>query len=119
MKIIIPISVGELLDKISILQIKSQHTDNPYVLNELQDLIKIAQENQVYVSEDVEHLLEINKKLWDIENELRVFEQRHIFDEDFITAARLVYTYNDQRANIKKELNQKYNSDYQEVKHYV
>lgn len=119
MKITIPISVGELLDKISILQIKSQYTDNSYVSKELQDLVETAKENQVYDSEGLERLLEINKKLWDIENELRVFEQRYIFDEDFIVAARLVYTYNDQRANIKKELNQKYNSDYQEVKCYA
>lgn len=118
MKIIIPISIGELLDKISILQIKSQYTNNPYVLKELQDLIKIAKENKVNDSEYLECLLEVNKKLWNIENELRTFEQEHIFNDDFVSAARLVYTYNDKRATIKKEINQKYDSDYQEVKLY-
>jgi len=119
MKIIIPISVGELLDKISILSIKSQHTDNSYVTQELQDLIKIAQEHQVYNASYVSQLLSINRKLWKIEDDLRSFEQQHIFNEDFITLARLVYTYNDQRAFIKKSINEEYKSQYQEVKCYV
>jgi len=116
MKIIIPISVGELLDKISILSIKSQHTDNSYVTQELQDLIKIAQENQVYNTSHVSQLLSINRKLWKVEDDLRVFEQHHIFNEDFITFARLVYTYNDQRAKIKSAINEEYKSQYREVK---
>jgi hypothetical protein len=119
MKITIPISVGELLDKISILSIKSQHTDNTYVTQELQDLIKIAQEHQVYNTSYVSQLLSINLKLWKIEDDLRDFEQQHIFNDDFITLARLVYTYNDQRAKIKKTINEEYNSTYQEVKCYV
>jgi hypothetical protein len=116
MKIIIPISVGELLDKISILSIKSQHTNNEYVTKELQDLIKIAQEHQVYDSSYISQLLSINLKLWKIEDDLRIFEQQHIFNEDFISLARLVYTYNDQRAKVKKNINEEYKSQYQEVK---
>lgn len=118
MKIIVPISVGELLDKISILQIKSQHTDSSYVLKELEDLTKIAKENQIYSQEDLSKLLDINTKLWNIEDELRKFEDKHIFDDDFIYYARLVYTYNDQRAEIKRQINQKTGSIYQEVKLY-
>jgi hypothetical protein len=112
----IPISVGELLDKISILSIKSQHTNNEYVKKELQDLIKIAQEHQVYSPKHITELLSINRKLWKIENDLRVFEQQHIFNDDFITLARLVYTYNDQRAKIKRTINEEYKSQYREVK---
>ena len=115
----IPISVGELLDKISILSIKSQHTNNSYVTQELQDLIKIAQKHQVYSQKHITELLQINRKLWKIEDDLRVFEQKHIFNEDFISLARLVYTYNDRRALIKKSINEKYKSAYQEVKCYV
>jgi predicted nucleic acid-binding protein len=69
MIITIPISVGELLDKISILSIKSQHTNNEYVKKELQDLIKIAHEHQVYDASYVPQLLTINRKLWKIEKE--------------------------------------------------
>jgi len=119
LKITIPISVGELLDKISILSIKSQYTTSEYVKKELQELIQIARENNVYDEEYISQLLQVNQKLWKIEDDLRIFENKHIFDEDFIYLARLVYTYNDQRANIKKEINERYNSTYQEVKCYV
>ena len=119
MKILIPISVGELLDKISILKIKSQHIDNFYVTLELQDLIQIAKDYNVYDEEEIHRLLEVNSKLWEIENELRISENKFVFEDEFIRNARLVYITNDQRASIKKEVNQKYNSQYQEVKCYV
>jgi hypothetical protein len=112
----IPISVGELLDKISILSIKSQHTTNEYVTKELQDLIKIAQEHQVYDASYVSQLLQVNRKLWKIEDDLRVLEKSQDFDTTFIDLARSVYITNDQRAFIKKEINEKYKSSYQEVK---
>jgi hypothetical protein len=112
----IPISIGELLDKISILSIKSQHIDNYYVRKELRDLIKIAQEHQVYDAPYVSHLLTINRKLWKIEDDLRVLEKSQTFHQEFIELARSVYITNDQRAFIKKEINEKYNSSYKEVK---
>lgn len=119
MKITIPISVGELLDKISILSIKLQHTNNSYVSKELQDLIKIAQEHKVYDAAYISKLLQVNRKLWKIEDDLRVFERTKNFNQNFIGLARSVYIVNDERANIKKEINKKYNSQYQEVKCYV
>ena len=112
----IPISVGELLDKISILSIKSQYTDNSYVTKELQDLISIAQEHQVYDAPYVSQLLSINRKLWKIEDDLRVLEKSQTFHQEFIKLARSVYITNDQRSLIKKEINEKYNSSYKEVK---
>lgn len=112
----IPISVGELLDKISILSIKSQYTDNSYVTKELQDLIKIAKEHQVYDALYVSQLLSVNRKLWKIEDDLRVLEKSQDFGETFIELARSVYITNDQRAFIKKEINEKYKSSYQEIK---
>ena len=114
----IPISVGELLDKISILSIKSQYTDNSYVTKELQDLIKIAQEHKVYDVPYVSQLLSINHKLWKIEDDLRVLEKSQDFNETFIDLARSVYITNDLRASIKKEINEKYKSSYKEVKTY-
>jgi len=114
----IPISTGELLDKISILSIKSQHTSNSYVHKELQDLIKIAKKHQVYDASYISQLLQINRKLWKIEDDLRVLEKSQSFNQDFIELARSVYITNDRRAFIKKEINIKYNSTYQEVKLY-
>ena len=124
MKITIPVSVGELLDKISILQIKSQFTDNPYVVKEKEHLIQIAKENEVYNHDFLNQLLEANKKLWDIEDKLRLIEKQQTDDrvfvfEDFIPLARSVYITNDIRAKIKKEINEKYKSEYREVKCYV
>ena len=112
----IPISVGELLDKISILSIKSQYTTSEYVTKELQDLIAIAKEHQVYDAPYVSQLLSINRKLWKIEDDLRVLEKLQDFSATFIELARSVYITNDQRASIKKEINEKYKSTYQEVK---
>ena len=112
----IPISVGELLDKISILSIKSQYTNNQYVLKELQDLIEIAKEHQVYDDFYFTKLLSINHKLWKIEDDLRVLEKEQRFGEEFIELARSVYITNDLRASIKKEINEETQSTYQEIK---
>jgi hypothetical protein len=112
----IPISIGELLDKISILSIKSQYTTNQYVSKELQDLTSIAKEHQVYDAPYVSQLLSVNRKLWKIEDDLRVLEKSQTFNQDFIDLARSVYITNDLRASIKKQINEKYKSLYQEIK---
>ena len=112
----IPISIGELLDKISILSIKSQHTTNQYVSKELHDLISIAKKHQVYDDFYLAKLLSTNQKLWKIEDDLRVLEKSQDFGEEFIELARSVYKTNDLRASIKKEINEKYKSSYQEIK---
>jgi hypothetical protein len=114
----VPISIGELLDKISILSIKSQYTTSEYVTKELQDLIAIAKKHQVYDASYVSQLLSINRKLWKIEDDLRVLEKSQDFNETFIELARSVYITNDQRASIKKQINKKYKSSYQEIKLY-
>ena len=117
-EIITPISTGELLDKISILSIKSQYTNNQYVLKELQDLIQIAKESQVYNDSYLTKLFQVNQRLWKIEDDLRVLEKEQRFDQDFIELARSVYKTNDLRAQIKKEINEETQSIYQEIKLY-
>jgi len=112
----IPISIGELLDKITILQIKAEKTDNQFVHKELKDLLEIANLNNVYSEEYINQLKEINSKLWVVEDELRELESQQRFDDHFVQLARLVYITNDRRSFIKKEINKKYNSTYQEVK---
>lgn len=118
MRIDIPVSVGELLDKISILQIKSQYTNNEYVRKELNHLIEIATNNNVFNYNDLQSLLDVNKKLWVIEDKLRVLEKEQRFDNEFVELARSVYITNDERAKIKKEINDRLNSEYKEIKLY-
>ena len=118
MKITIPIPVGELLDKITILQIKSKHTDDEYVHKELEDLTKIAQEFDVYKESYLNELLIVNSLLWDIEDSLRELERLWKFNDDFISLARQVYITNDKRAEIKRRINEETNSNYKEIKLY-
>jgi len=106
------ISNGEILDKISILTLKTKHISdqnklhNVYrELSELQDLmIQIIESNPNIISL-YNNLVSINSSLWDIENNLRLKEKQQTFDREFIELARSVYKNNDQRAKIKKDIN--------------
>ncbi len=118
MKIAIPVSVGELLDKISILEIKSMFTNNEYVTKELKDLNKIKDTLSQFTLDYMNELREVNLKLWKIEDELRELERKQNFGERFVELARSVYITNDKRSNIKKKINEETNSDYKEIKFY-
>ena len=125
-KIIIEVSIGELLDKISILEIKLQKIKNPEKLrfikdeysilkNQLKKKIKSSGElNELYKS-----LKEINSKLWVIEDEKRLCEKEKEFDEKFIKLSREVHFLNDDRAKIKLEINNLTNSKIKEIKEYT
>lgn len=115
---LVPISIGELLDKITILQIKSNHTDNEYVKKELQDLIQIAKDLEVYESSYLDLLFAVNGVLWDVEDKIREFEKEQRFDDEFIKLARKVYVTNDERARIKRKINEETDSHYKEIKLY-
>jgi hypothetical protein len=118
MKITIPISVGELIDKITILQIKSNYINNEYVNKELKELKEIA--NTInYNSADESLLYGINRELWDVEDALRQKEKKQDFGYDFISLARSVYYLNDKRASIKRKINEETGSKYQEIKCYT
>jgi len=118
MEINIPISVGELLDKITILEIKSQYTTNEYVSKELRELNQTKSTLTQYTLEYINELKEVNQKLWKIEDKLREKEKLQEFDEEFIELARSVYINNDLRAAIKKKINKETQSTYQEIKLY-
>jgi predicted nucleic acid-binding Zn-ribbon protein len=118
MKIIIPVSVGELLDKITILEIKSMFTDDEYIKKELNELNQIKSTITQYILEYEVKLKKINEKLWKIEDKLRKLEEEQRFDEEFIELARSVYITNDERAKIKREINQLTHSDFREIKIY-
>jgi septal ring factor EnvC (AmiA/AmiB activator) len=118
MKIEIPVSVGELVDKITILEIKSLFTDDEYVQKELQELNLIKSTITQYTLEYEVKLKQVNQKLWKIEDKLRKLEKEQRFDEEFIELARSVYITNDERAGIKKQINELTNSNYKEIKLY-
>ena len=118
MKIEIPVSVGELLDKITILEIKSKFTNDEYVIKELNELNMIRDTITSYTMDHINQLREVNKKLWDIEDKLRILEKEKRFDQEFIELARNVYIINDERARIKRDINETVNSEYKEIKLY-
>lgn len=118
MQVNIPVSVGELLDKISILEIKSLLCYSEYVKIELEELNKIKDTITSYTQEHMNQLREVNQKLWKIEDRLRVLEKEQRFDNEFVELARSVYKTNDKRAEIKRKINEETNSTYKEIKIY-
>lgn len=118
MKIEVPVSVGELIDKITILEIKSMFSDSEYIQRELNELKQIKSTITQYTLECVNELREVNQKLWKIEDRLREKEKLQEFDEEFIELARSVYITNDERARIKQQINEKTGSQYKEIKLY-
>ena len=120
--ILAPISIGELIDKITILEIKQIYMTGIKLKNinkEMKLLKNILQDKNLEINIDlIKNLKKINKTLWEIEDNIRIKESKQEFDEEFIKLARSVYIENDERASIKKEINQKYNSDLVEEKSY-
>ena len=120
--ILAPISIGELIDKITILHIKKDNmtgVKKENVENELQLLNYILENENLAIDINlVNSLKDVNNCLWEIEDKLRQKENKQKFDNEFIQLARSVYKENDRRAAIKKEINQKYNSGLIEEKSY-
>ena len=120
--ILAPVSLGELIDKITILEIKKEKIDSSKlnnVLKELNYLNIVLKDINVNIDQSlIKKLKKINRVLWDIEDEIRNKEFLKKFDESFIKLARLVYLENDKRSSIKHEINSKYNSSIVEEKSY-
>ena len=120
--ILAPISLGELIDKITILQIKTQHlrgTALENVKKELEALETTLNDLQLNIDPTlIQRLKEVNQDLWHIEDDIREQERLKSFGETFIRLARSVYQQNDQRAAIKKEINTTYGSAFVEEKSY-
>jgi dsDNA-specific endonuclease/ATPase MutS2 len=120
-----PISVGELIDKVTILEIKQQRISNPdklqHINNELQQLMVIINDCNLLTTEVhklKEQLKTINETLWVIEDDIRACEKAKDFTETFVKLARSVYFTNDKRADVKRQINVLTNSDIHEVKSY-
>ena len=120
----IEVSHGEIVDKLTILQIKKENIIDPSKLDNIMkeyDYLLSVVENDLSIStESPEYLelLSINKELWIIEDDIRDKERIKEFDDDFIKLARAVYYTNDVRAKIKKEINLKHSSGFVEEKSY-
>ena len=119
---LIPVSIGELYDKYSILEIKHERikdlTKLEFVKREMDYLKPFIDE---YRLEETlrEQLKSINEKLWDIEDRIRVKESLQEFDQEFISVARSVYKTNDERNVVKNQINEIFKSDIKDIKSYV
>ena len=121
----IPVSVGELIDKLSILNIKqtmiSDNSKLEFINKEFELLYNFSSSylNDEKLLDLYHQLVNVNTTLWKIEDELRIIESQKIFDNKFIELSRLVYKNNDIRFTIKNTINQLTNSEIQEQKDYV
>ena len=119
-----PVSLGELVDKISILHIKNKNIKDDEKLKLIREELKLLtitldghlKKNDI--QEFLDALIKINSELWVIEDEIRDCERSKKFDEKFISLARSVYITNDKRSEIKLDINKKFGSEIVEVKSY-
>jgi hypothetical protein len=124
MQVEIPVSIGELVDKITILKIKQSQIKDPYKIANVELELELLTAKLESLNLDprvceLEHsLLIVNRILWDIENSKREHEHCQKFDSEFIDLARNVYKYNDRRAEIKREINLLVGSKIVEEKSY-
>ena len=119
-----PVSLGELVDKISILHIKNNNIKDEEKLKLIREELELLNQtlNKHIKNNDIqnylESLIEINSKLWVIEDDIRDCERKKKFDQTFIDLARSVYFTNDKRSEVKLEINKKFGSKIIEVKSY-
>ena len=124
MIISMPVSLGELVDKISILHIKNNNIKDDEKLKLIREELKLLNSTlddhikKNDIQDFLDSLIEINSKLWVIEDDIRDCERNKKFDESFISLARSVYITNDKRSEIKLEINKKFGSKIVEVKSY-
>ena len=120
----IDISIGELVDKVSILSIKSRKIQEKNKLQNIHNELELLAEKMraagiTLQSPEYRQLEEINQALWDIEDRIRVKEAEKAFDQEFIQLARSVYFRNDERAAVKRKINITYGSELVEEKSYA
>ena len=125
-KILVEVSVGELLDKISILEIKKEKISNPENLkfiNSEYEILKEQFNKNIKIDDKLNDMFktlkEINAKLWVIEDKKRMCEKKSDFGEDFVKLSRDVHFLNDERAKIKLEINNLTGSKIKEIKEYT
>ena len=122
-KCFVEISIGELFDKVSILEIKKNKISQEEKLEFInKELLELYESNNILHDKTYDELYiklkEINEKLWIIEDNIREKESKKCFDDEFIELARNVYKTNDKRSLVKLDINKKSNSSFREVKSY-
>jgi hypothetical protein len=121
----IPVSIGEMIDKLSILQVKKNKvkdkTKLEFIDKEFELLYNFSSEylNNSETELIYHQLVSVNTNLWEIEDELRIMEKEKNFGDDFVSSARKVYFTNDERFRLKNEINLMTESEIREVKEYV
>jgi hypothetical protein len=121
---ILSVSIGEAIDKYTILQIKSERIKDDLKLKNINKERLIIEDELcahdyfLKFHNEINELKEINEQLWDIEDKIRIKESKKEFDEEFINLARSVYITNDKRFEIKNKINQISNSNFKEEKSY-
>ena len=121
----IPVSVGEMIDKLSILQVKKLKVNDEnkleFINKEFELLHNFSSEylNNLEIELIYSKLILVNTNLWDIEDKLRVLEKEKKFDSEFVASARKVYFTNDERFRLKNEINLLTSSEIREIKDYV
>lgn len=124
MVLLVPVSNGEVIDKYTILLIKKNFIENKEKIDKVNKEIEFLKDlisdllNKYKIEDEFNNLYEVNKKLWNIEDDIRIKEKNKIFDSKFIELARSVYITNDERSEIKNEINLKTESNIFEVKSY-
>ena len=125
-KILCEISPGELLDKISILEIKLEKIkdkNSQEVIKKEYKTLKEIQTDSIKMMDKIKNLFQsvknVNIKLWDVEDKLRIYEKNRDFGKNFIELAREVYFKNDERAKLKNEINEILESNIREIKQYI
>jgi histidyl-tRNA synthetase len=101
---LVQISKGELIDKITILEIKDDKITDPEKLKNVRHELETIRKLE-FPTPVKEKLMDVNRKLWDVEDDLRVLEKKEKFDDEFVQKARSVYKLNDERSRLKKIIN--------------
>lgn len=124
-QIAVPVSYGELIDKITILEIKAERIGNPEKLANVRTELDLLTrtwvadaQSAIDITAERAKLKAVNEALWDIEDHIRVKEKAKAFDSEFVELARAVYFRNDDRAAYKREINEKLGSTLVEEKSY-
>ena len=124
-KILIQTSAGELIDKITILEIKREKISDSKsleIVDKEYTLLKQTAKENLKINSEIENLWnnlkEVNLKLWEVEDEIRLAEKNKIFNEKFVELARSVYKLNDNRSKLKSEINHLTGSSIKEIKQY-
>jgi hypothetical protein len=121
----VPVSIGEIIDKLSILQVKKTKISDEIKLSfinvEFELLYNLCSTylDDSHIESIYHKLVTVNSDLWDVEDKLRIMESEQTFNDEFISLARKVYFTNDERFRLKNEINLSTNSEIREIKEYV